>query len=122
MLEPYRRIACFIDQDVASEAAVAEARRLRDSCGADLFLVHVAPEPLALSTGPYAYLAVSEDYMADAREWIESRARQEDATAVLLSGPAGRAPRSVVSSLSPARAGFPTCMSPTPTDGRSPAT
>lgn len=91
MTAPYGKIACFIDQDEASQTALAEAQRLRGFGDCELHLVHVAPEPLALYAAPYAYLSVSDDFYPRAREWIETRARRAEATPVLLSGFPARA-------------------------------
>ena len=91
MAAPYEKIACFIDQDAASESALAEAQRLRGFGDCELNLVHIAPEPIALYSAPYAYLSVAEDFYPRAREWIEDRARRARATPVLLSGLPARA-------------------------------
>lgn len=91
MAAPYEKIACFIDQDAASESALAEAQRLQGFGDCELNLVHIAPEPIALYSAPYAYLTVAEDFYPRAREWIEDRARRAGATPVLLSGLPARA-------------------------------
>lgn len=86
MPAPYAKIACFIDEDPASEAVRAEAVALRAQSPGELHLVHVLSNPWPL----YADFSLSypiEDAYAAARRWIDAQAaRIPGSTAVLLEG------------------------------------
>lgn len=87
MTSPYQNIACFIDHDDASMAALAEARRLTEIGGGKLKLAHVAPDPILSSTGPYGFVAAPEDLYRSAEAWIRKQAATiPGAQAVLLRG------------------------------------
>jgi nucleotide-binding universal stress UspA family protein len=87
MAAPYARIACFIDDDPASDLAVAEAVALRALSPGELYLVHVAARPLPLFVGMYGSMPPPGDYSVEAEAWLRERARQvPEATAWLLQG------------------------------------
>jgi len=84
---PYESIACFIDRDDASMAALAEARRLSEFGTGRLRLVHVAPDPILMATGPYGLVAAPEDVYRDAERWLREQAAEiPGAQPVLLRG------------------------------------
>ncbi len=87
MSAPYENIACFIDRDEASMAALAEAQRLSELGTGRLRLVHVAPDPILMSTGPYGFVAASEDVYRGAEQWLREQAAEvPGAQPVLLRG------------------------------------
>lgn len=87
MPAPYRRIACFVEDSPAAEAAQAEALALRAQSPGELRLVHVAAPPMLMLTGPYGYLPTPIEFSEEARAWIEERAAAvPGATPVLLEG------------------------------------
>jgi nucleotide-binding universal stress UspA family protein len=89
---PYAAIACCIDDSPGSECALEEAERLRALGPGRLELVHVAPLPALVPTGPYGALVDVIDLRDAAGRWLEERARRvPGATAVLLEGHPARA-------------------------------
>ncbi len=76
MPAPYAKIACFIDQDPASEAILAEALALRATSPGELHMVHVAPTPWPLYADMYAIAYPIEDVVQGARRWLEEQAVQ----------------------------------------------
>jgi nucleotide-binding universal stress UspA family protein len=81
---PYRHIACCIDGSDASEAALAEARRLRALGPGRLTLVHVWSAPLLYGSPWEPDLGGLRE---SAKAWLEERAAGvPEAEAVLLEG------------------------------------
>lgn len=74
MPAPYRRIACFVEDSPAAEAAQAEALALRAQSPGELHLVHVAAPPMLMLTGPHGYLPTPIEFSEEAGGWIEERA------------------------------------------------
>ena len=84
---PYDHIVVCIDDDPASEPALQEAVRLRALGPGKLDIVHVAPRPRLLITGPYGYIPDPVDLYVEAQRWLYDRAAEfPDAEAVLLDG------------------------------------
>lgn len=87
MSAPYPRIAAFVDQDDAFGRVVEEAVRLFLLGAERLDLVHVAPEPLWLTMGPYGPMPSPESLYSEAQKWLRVRAAPiVGARPVLLSG------------------------------------
>ncbi len=87
MPAPYAKIACFIDEDPASDAVRAEAVALRALSPGELHLVHVAPTPWPLYGDLYGIAYPLEDAVTAARQWIdEQAARIPGAIPTLLEG------------------------------------
>lgn len=76
MPAPYAKIACFIDEDPASEVVRAEAVALRALSPGELYLVHVAPSGWPLYTDLYGVAYPLEDAVSAARQWIDDQAAQ----------------------------------------------
>lgn len=88
MPAPYARIACFIDEDPASDAVRDEAVALRAQSPGELHLVHVASTPWPLYSDLYGGVGFPyEEVRAAAREWIDRQAaRTPGAVPTLLEG------------------------------------
>lgn len=87
MAAPYKRIACFIDDDPASDLALAEAVALRGLSPGELYIAHVATRPFPLFVGMYGSMPPPPDDSTAAEAWLRERARQvPEATAWLLEG------------------------------------
>jgi nucleotide-binding universal stress UspA family protein len=81
MPAPYAAIACFIEDGVASDAALAEAAALRALSSGELRVVHVLSRSLWL-TGPFGETPGPVEFARAATGWLEDRVRGlPDATA-----------------------------------------
>lgn len=84
---PYDRIIACIDDDAASDRALEEAVRLRALGPGKLDIVHVAPRPLLLVSGPYGYVASPVDLYSEAQRWLRERAAEvPSGSPVMLEG------------------------------------
>lgn len=87
MPAPYARIACFIDEDPASDATLAEAVALRRLGPGELHLVHVAPTSWPLYGDLAGVTYPIEEVTAAAARWLREKADTvPGATAALLEG------------------------------------
>lgn len=87
MEQPHRHIACCIDTGDAAPGVLAHAAALRARTGARLTVVHVVPPLTQLAGGLTDWEPDSTDPLNPPRHWLEQRAAENDANAVLLSGP-----------------------------------
>lgn len=87
MSAPYRNIACLVARDEAFETVVSEGARLFLLGANRLDIVHVAPEPLWLTMGPYGPLPSPSSLYREAQEWLRVKAAPiVGARPVILSG------------------------------------
>lgn len=88
MPAPYARIACFIDEDPASDATLAEAVALRRMAPGELHLVHVAPTQWPLYGDLAGVTYPLEEVTEAAGRWIREKAAAVPGggTPVLLEG------------------------------------
>lgn len=87
MPAPYAKIACFLDEDPASQAVLAEALALRAQSPGELHLVHVTADAWPLYGELAAIDYPAEAVYAAARRWIgDQAAAVPGATPVLLEG------------------------------------
>ena len=94
MSAPYRNIACLVARDEAFESVIAEGTRLFLFGAERLDIVHVAPEPLWLTMGPYGPLPSPQRLYREAQEWLRVKAAPiVGARPIILSGHAPVAAR-----------------------------
>lgn len=86
-MEPHRHIACCIDTSDAGAGVLAHAAALRARTGAKLTVVHVVPPLPMLADGLTDWEPDSTDPLKPPRRWLEQRAAEHEANAVLLAGP-----------------------------------
>ena len=87
MSAPYPRIACLVARDEAFDAVIQEGVRLFLFGAERLDVVHVAPEPLWLTMGPYGPMPSPESLYREAQDWLRVKATPiVGARPVILSG------------------------------------
>lgn len=88
---PYRKIACCVDRDEASDDVLREATRLAAGSPGALRVVHVIAPPQSLVAGPFAYAAPMMELRGDAEAWLDKVVADiPGAIPVLLDGPPAR--------------------------------
>lgn len=73
MPAPYRRIACFIDRDPASDVVLAEAVSVRALSPGELHVVHVVSPPWSLYAGAYGVTVPIVELEEEADRWLRER-------------------------------------------------
>lgn len=84
---PYRHIACCLDRSDASIAVLEMGKRLRNLGPGKLTIVHVAPWGIIFGGYPGVELRGTEDFRADAQDWLDETVAANPGTeGVLLDG------------------------------------